>query len=188
MNQYFKSKEVKERWMVYQPTNRQQLAINGKWKGVQCDWIIYYSSVQSPSHAQLLPPHGLQHVRLRRPSPAPRVCSNLCPSSRWHHPTISSFVIPFSSCLQSFPASGTFPVSRLFLSGGQRIGASASATGLPMNSWGWFPLGLTGLISLLSEGLLRVFFSTTIRKQQFFTTQPSLWSNYHIRTWLLEKP
>ena len=137
MNQYFKSKEVKERWLVYQPTNRQQLAINGKWKGVQCDWIIYYSSVQSPSHAQLLPPHGLQHVRLRCPSPAPRVCSNLCPSSRWHHPTISSFVIPFSSCLQSFPASG-----------GQSVGALASAPIFPVNTQDWFPLCLTGLISL----------------------------------------
>ena len=95
---------------------------------------------------------------------------------------------PFSSCSQSFPASGPFPKSQLFISGGQNIGASALAPVLPMNIQGWFPLGLTGLISLLSKGLSRVFSNTTVRKQQFFSTQPSLWSNSHIHTWLLEKP
>ena len=95
---------------------------------------------------------------------------------------------PFSSCLQSFPVSGSFPMSQLFESGIQSIGASASAPVLPMNIQGWFLLGLTDLISLLSRGLSRVFFSTTVWKQQFFGAQPSLWSNFHIRTWLLGKP
>ena len=106
--------------------------------------------------------------------------------SWWCHPTILSSVPHFFSCLQSFPASGSFPVSRLFTSGGQTIGASASA--LPMNIQGWFPLGLTGFISLQSKGLSRVFSSTTIWKHQFFGAQSSLWSNSHSLTWLLEKP
>ena len=121
------------------------------------------------------------------PSPTPRACSNSCPLSRWHHPTISSSVIPFSSCLQSFSGSGSFLMSQLFTSGGQSIAASASASVLPLNIQDWFPLGWTGLISLLSWGLSRVFSNTTIRKHQFFNTQPSLWSNSHICTWLLEK-
>ena len=131
-----------------------------------------------------LQPHGLQHTRLPCPSPTPEACSNSCPLSQWCHPAISSSVIPFSSCFQSFPASGSFPMSLLFASGGQSIGASASASGLPMNIQGWFPLGLTGLVSLQSKGLSRVFSSTTVRKHQFFGTQPSLWSN--IRTRLLK--
>ena len=98
-------------------------------------------------------PHGLWHARLPCPLPTPRACSNWCPSSRWCHPTISSFVVPFSSCLQSFPASGSFPMSQLFALGGQSIGASASASVLPMNIQDWFPLWLTGLISWLSKGL-----------------------------------
>ena len=97
-------------------------------------------------------------------------------------------VIPFSSCLQSFPASGSFPTSEFFPSGGQSIGASASASVLPMNIQGWFPLGLTGLISLMSKGLSRVFSNTTVQKYQFLNAQPSLWSNSHVCTWLLEKP
>ena len=109
----------------------------------------------------------------------PGVYSNSCPLSRCH-PTISSSVIPFSSCLQSFPASGSFPMSRLFASGGQNIGASASASVLSLNIQDWFPLGLTGLISLLFKGLSRVFPNTTVRKHQFFGTQPSLWSNAYI--------
>ena len=108
-------------------------------------------------------------------------------SSRWCHPTISSSVEPFSSCPQSFPASGYFPVSPFFTSGGQSVGASASASVFPMNSH-WFPLGLTGLISLQSKGLSRVFSNTTVQKHQFFGAQPSLWSNCHIHTRLLEKP
>ena len=97
-------------------------------------------------------------------------------------------VFPFSSCLQSFPASGSFPMSRLFTSGGQSIGFSASASVLPMNIQDCFPLGLTGLIFLLSKGLSRVFSNTTVQKHQFLSAQPSLWSNSHIHTWLLEKP
>ena len=97
-------------------------------------------------------PHGLQHARLPCPSLSPRVCSNSCPLSQWCHPTISSSVVPFSSCPQSFPASGSFPMSQLFPSGGQSIGASASTSVLPMNIQGWFPLGWSGLISLLSKG------------------------------------
>ena len=121
--------------------------------------IIQFSSVQFSCSVMSysLWPHGLQHARLPYPSPAPGACSNSCPSSRWYHPTISSSVVPFSSCLQSFPASGSFPVSQFFTSGGQSIGALASASVLPVNIQDWFPLGLTALISLLSEGLSRVF-------------------------------
>ena len=130
--------------------------------------------------------NGLQHASLPCPSPTPRACSNSCPSSWWCHPNISSSVVPFSPCLQSFPASGSFPVSHFFASGGQSIGASASASVLPMNIQGWFPLGLTGLISLQSKGLSRVFSNTTVQKHQFFGAQLSLWSNSLIHTWLLE--
>ena len=121
-------------------------------------------------------PHGLQHARLPCPSLSLRGCSNSCPLSQWCHPTFSSSVAPFSSCPQSFSALGSFPKSQLFTSGGQRIGASAPASVLPMNIQGWFPLGFTGLISLLSKGPTRVFSSTTVQKHQFFGTQPSLWS------------
>ena len=125
-------------------------------------------------------PHGLQQTRPPCLASSPKVCSNSCPLSQWYHPTISSSVIPFFSCLQSFPASGSFPVSQFFTPGGQSIGVSASALVLQMIIQGWFPLRLTGLISLLSKGLSRVFSSTTVRKQQFFGTQPSLWSNSHM--------
>ena len=133
-----------------------------------------------------LRPHGLQHARLPCPSPTPRACSNSCPSNQWCHPTISSSVIPFSSCLWSVPASGSFQMSQLFASGGQSIGASASV--LPMNIQDWSPLGWTGWISLLSKGLSRVFSNTTVQKHRFPDAQLSLWSSSHIRTWLLEKP
>ena len=109
-------------------------------------------------------------------------------SSWWCHPTMSFSVVPFSSCLQSLPASGSFPFSQLIASGGQSIGASASASVLPINIQGWFPLGLTDLISLQSKGLLSVFSNTPVQKHRFFGTQPFLWSNSHIHTWLLEKP
>ena len=122
------------------------------------------------------------------PSPTPGACSNSCPLSQWCHPTILSLVIPLSSCLQSFPASGSFPISQFFASGNQSIGVSASASVLPMNIPDWFPLGLTGLISLQFKGLSRVFSNTTVQKHQFFGTQLSLWSKSHICTWLLEKP
>ena len=116
-----------------------------------------------------------------------RVCSNSCPLNQWYHPIISSSVIPFS-CLQSFPASGSFSrwVSQLLASGVQSVGASASV--LPVNFQGWFPLGLTSLSSLLSKGLSRVFSSSIVWKHQFFGSQHSLWSNSHIHTWPLEKP
>ena len=110
-----------------------------------------------------LRPHELQHSRPPCPSPIPGVYSNSCPLSQWCHPTISSSVIPFSSCLQSFPASGSFPVSQFFTSDGQSIGVSASTSVLPMNIQHWFPLGWTGWISLLSKGLPRVFSNTTFK-------------------------
>ena len=131
-----------------------------------------------------LQPHGLQHTRFPCPSQSPGVCSNSCPLKWWCHPPVSSSVVPFSSSLQSFPASGSFPMSRLFTSGGPSIGASASAAILPMNIQNWFPLGLTGLISLQSKGLSRVFSSTTSWNYQLFGAQPSLWSTSHTRTWL----
>ena len=121
------------------------------------------------------------------PLPAPGVYSSSCQSSWWCHPTISSSVDPFFSCLQSFPASGSFLTSCLFASGGQSIGASTSASVLPMNIQDWFPLGLTGLISLQPKELSRVFSNTPIQKYPFFRDQFSLWSNSHIHLWLLEK-
>ena len=132
-------------------------------------------------------PHGLQH-QASLPSPIPGACSNSCPLSWWCHPTISSSVVPFSSCPQSLPASGSFPMNQLFTWGGQSIAFSASASVLPMNIQDWSPLGQTGWISLQSKGLSRVFSNTTAQKQQFFGVQLSLWSNSHICTWLLEKP
>ena len=131
-------------------------------------------------------PHGLKHARLLCPPLSPRICSNSHPLSQWCHATISFTVSPSSSCLQSFPASGSFLTSWLFDSGGQSIGASASV--LLMNICGWLPLGLTGLISLQSKGHSRVFSIATIQKHQFFSVQPSLWSNSHFCTWLLGKP
>ena len=123
--------------------------------------LLFNCSVVSNS----LWPHGLLHARLPCSASSPRVCSDSCPLSWGCHPTVSSSVVPFFSCLQSFPASGSFPMSHLFASGSQILGASASV--LPVNIQGWFPLGLTGLISLLSKGLLRVFSSTTVWRHQF---------------------
>ena len=120
------------------------------------------------------------------PSPTSGASWNSCPLSRWCPPTISSSVIPFPSCLQSFPASGSFPVSQFFASGGPSIGVSASASVLPMNSQDLFPLGWTGWISLQSKGLSRLFSNTTSQKHQLFGTQLSLYSNSHIHRWLLE--
>ena len=135
-----------------------------------------------------LRPHRLQHTRPPCPSPTPGVYPNSCPLSRWCHLTISSSVIPFSSCLQSLPESGSFPMSQLFASGGQRIGVSASTSVLPVNIQDWSPLGWTGWISLQSKRLSRVFSNTTVQKHQFFGAQLSSQSNSHIHTWLLEKP
>ena len=144
--------------------------------------LLFSCSVMSNS----LRPHGLKHIRLPCPSPSPGACSKSCPLSWWCYPTISSSMGPFSSCLQSVPESGSFLMSQLFTSGGWSIGVSASV--LPINIQDWVSLGLTCLISLQSKGLSRVFSNTTVQKHQFFGTQPSLWSNSHIYTWLLEKP
>ena len=143
-------------------------------------WAMF-SSVQVSSSVMSNSwwPHGLQHARPPCPSSTLRACSNSCPLSRWWHPKSSSSVIAFSSCLQSFPASRCFLVSQLFATDGQSIG-SFSASLLPMNIQNWFPLGLTGWISLLSKGLLSIFCNTTVQKHQFFSAQPSLWSNSHI--------
>ena len=155
---------------------------------VPFNYVNFHSPSVQFSHSVVsdsLWPHGLHHIRPPCPSPTPRVYPN---SGWWCHPTISSSVVPFSSCLQSFPASGSFPVSQLFTSGGQSIGVSASTSVLPMNTQDWSPLGWTGWISLLSKGLSRVFPTTTVQKHQFFTTQLSLQSNSHIYAWLLKKP
>ena len=132
--------------------------------------------------------HGLHHTRPPCPSPTPRGYSNSYPLSRWCHPTISSSVVPFSSCPQSFPSSGSFQMSEFFASGGQSIGVLASASVLPINIQDWSPLGWIGWISLQSKGLARVFSNTTVQKHQFFCAQLSSQFNSHIRTWLLEKP
>ena len=131
-------------------------------------------------------PHESQHARPPCPSPTPRVHSNSL--SWWCHPAISSSVIPFSSCPQSLPASGSFPVSQLFTWGGQSTGVSALASVLPMNTQDWSPLGWTGWISLQSRGLSRVFSNTMVQKHQFFSAQLSSQSNCDIHTWPLEKP
>ena len=135
-----------------------------------------------------LQPHEPQHARPPCPSPTPRVHPNPCLLCRWCHPTISSSIVPFSSCPQSFPASGSFQMSQLFASGGQSIGASPSTSVLPMNTQDWSPLGWTGWISLQSKGLSRLFSNTTVQKHQFFSAQLSSQSNCHIHTWPLEKP
>jgi len=151
--------------------------------------LILFSQFSSVTQSCLtLRPHRRQHVRLPCPSLSPVACSNSCLLSRWCHPTISFFVIPVSSCLQSFPASGSFPMSQFFASDGQSIGVSVLTSVLPMIIQDWFPLGLTGLISWLSKGLLRVFFNSTVQKHRFFSAQLSLYFNSHIHTRLLEKP
>ena len=148
-----------------------------------CLCLVQFShSVMS----DFLQPHGLQHARLPCPAPTPRACSSSCLSSLWCHPTSST--VPFSFCPQSFPASGSFPMSRFFPSGGQSIRASTSASILLINIQDWFPLGLTGLNSLQSKGFSRVFSNTTVQKHQFFGAQLSSQSNSHIHTWPLEKP
>ena len=152
-------------------------------------WSFSINSVQFSCSvvSNSLRPQGLQHTRPPCPSPTPGVYPNSCPLSQWCHPTISSSVIHFSSCLQTLPALGSFPRRQFYASGGQSIGVSASASVLPMSIQGWFPLGWTGWISLQSKGLSRVFFNTTVQKHQFFGAQHSLLSNSHMRIWLLEK-
>ena len=149
-----------------------------------------FSSVQL-SHSVVfdsLRPHGLQNARPPCPSPTPRAYSNSCSSHWWYHPTNSSSVVPFSSCLQSFLATESFQVSQFFASRDQSIGASGSASVLSMNIQDWFPLELNGLTSLQSKRLSRVFSSTTVWMHQFFGAQPFLLYSSHIHKWLLEKP
>ena len=148
------------------------------------DLLLFSHSVMSDS----LRPHGLQHTRLPCHSPSSRAHSNSCLLSWWCYPTISSSVVPFSSCLESFPASRSFLMSQFFMSGGQSIGVSASASVLPKSIQKLFPLGLTGLNSLQFKELSRLFSKTTVQKDQFFSAQPSLWSDSHNHTQLLEKP
>ena len=150
------------RWILYNWATRETLTMISKFK--------FSHSVMSNS----LWPHELQHASPPCPSPTPGVHSNSRPSSRWCHPAISSSVIPFSSCPQSLPALGSFPVSQLFTWGGQSAVVSASASVLPMNIQDWYPLGWAGWISLLSKGLSRIFSNTTVQKHQFFGTQLSL--------------
>ena len=148
----------------------------GRRRGQREDEMVQFSSVQFSrsvlSDSSWL--HGLQHTRLLCPSPTARACSNSCLLSQWCHPTIPFSVVSFSSCLQSFPASGFFQMSQFFASSGQSIGVSASELVLPMNIQDWFTFGWTGWISLLSKGLSRVFSNTTVQKHQFFGTQLSL--------------
>ena len=150
----------------------------------QADSVQFSRSVMSDS----LRPHELQRARPPCPSLTPGVYPNSYPLSWWCHPTISSFVVPFSAYLQSFPASGPFQMSQFFTSGGQSIGVSALASVLPKNSQDWSPLECTGWISLQSKGPSRVFSNTTDQKHQFFSAQLSSQSNSHIHTWPLEKP
>ena len=158
-----------------------------------CTGLVLAVSVRSVQFSRSvvshsLWPHELQHARPPCPSPTPEVYSNSYPLSWWCHPTISSSFVPFSSCTQSFPVLGSFPMSQLFAWGGQRTGVSASASVLPMNTQHWSPLEWTGWILMQSKCLLRVFSNTTVQKHQFFGAQLSLQSNSHIHTWPLEKP
>ena len=146
------------------------LLISGSRHSIVCCSVQFSRSVMSNS----LRPHGLQYARPPCPSPTPRVHPNPCPLCPWCHPTISSSVVPFSSCPQSFPASGSFQMSQLFISGGQSIGVSASTSVPPVNTQDWSPLGWTGWISLQSKGLSRVSSNTTVQKHQFFSAQLSL--------------
>ena len=150
------------------------LKLNYSWFTMLCKFLLLLLLFSCSVVSDSLWPHGLQHARPPCPSPSPGACSNSCPLSQWCCPTIFSSVTLFSSYLQSFPGSRSFPVSQLFASGSQPIGASASAAVLPMNIQGWFPLGLTGLISWVSKGLSSVFSNTTVQKHQFFGAQPSL--------------
>ena len=177
------------------------LIIARTWKQPRCPstnewiksmWYIYTMeySVQF-SHSVVsdsLWPHEPQHTRPPCPSPTPRTYSNSCPSSWWCHPAILSSVVPFSSCPQSLPASGSFPMTQLFTWGGQSVGVSASAPVLPMNTQDWSPLRWTGWISLQSKGLSTVCINNTVQKRQFVSAQLWSQSNSHIHTWPLEKP
>ena len=163
------------------------LVVSGKAWGIlkYCGKTCHKSSLQFSSSvvSDSLWPHGLQNSRPPCPSPTPKACSNSCPLCWWCHPTISSSVFPFSSCLQYFPESGSFPMSQFLESGGQSIRVSVSVSVLPMNIQDWFPLGWTDWTSLVSKGLSRVFSNTTVQKHQFLSAQPPLWSNSHIHNY-----
>ena len=167
----------------YDPTKPVQLSRKHKLSLIIRPAVQFSHSVVSHS----LSPHESQHARPPGPSPSPRVHSNSCPSSQWCHPPISSSVVPFSSCYQSLPASGSFPMSQLFTWGGQSTGVSASASFLPKNTQDW-SLEWTGWISLQSKGLARVFSNTTVQKHQFFGAQLSSQSNTRIHTWPWSSP
>ena len=179
-------------WVLKSPTIAVLLSISPFLSVSVC--LMYWgapilgASVQFSSVAQSYLTHEPQHARPPCPSPTPGVHPNSCPLSQWCHPTISSSVIPFSSCPQSFPASGSFQMSQLFASGSQIIKVSASMSVLPMNTHDWSLLEWTGWISLQSKRLSRVFSNTTVQKHQFFGAQPPSQSNSHIHTWPLEKP
>ena len=174
---------MQEAWLMYnvdtqctvygerRPKDRENFSLNFPCLAIK--YKFYFTSVQFSSVTQLcltLWPHGLQHARPPCPSPTPGVYSISCPLCQWCHPAISSSVVPLFSCPQSFPASGSFPMSQFFTSGGQSIGVSASTSVLPMNIQDWFSLGLTGLISLQSKGLSRVSSNTTVQKHQVLGT------------------
>ena len=175
-------------FLIYNFNNR-EISLQYVWLHL-CVRYTFSQSVQFSQSvvSDSLRPHESQHARPPCPSPIPGVHPNSCPSSRWCHPTISPSVVPFSSCPQSFPALGSFPMNQVFASGRESIGVSASTSVLLMNTQNWFPLGWTGWIFLQSKALLRVFSNTTVQKHQFFGTQLSSQSNSHIHTWPLERP
>ena len=162
------------------PVHRKLVFLSSNWFSL----VQFSHSVVSDS----LWPHEQQQIRPPCSSPTPGIHPNPSPLCQWCNLTISSSVVPFFSCPQSFPVSGSFQMSQLFASGGQSIGVSASTSVLPTKTQNWSPLGWTGWISLQSKGLSRVFSNTTVQKHQFFGAQLSLWSNFHIHTWPLEKP
>ena len=173
------------RWMKLELIIQSEVSQKEKHQySIQLSSVQFSHSVMSDS----LRLHESQHARPPCPSPTPRVHSDSGPSSQWCHPTISSSVVPFSSCPQSLPASKSSPMSQLFAWGSQSNGVSALASFLPKKSQGWSPSEWTSWISLQSKGLSIVFSNTPVEKHQFFGTQPSLQSNSHIHTWPLEKP
>ena len=169
----------------------QNAGLTNKWKKLIWERVKRAGQFSQFSHSVVsdsLQPHEPQHGRPPCPSQTPEVHSDSCPSSKWCHPAFSTYVVPFSSCSQSLPASESFPMSQLFTWGGQSTGVSALASVLPKNTQGWSSSEWTGWISLQSKGLSRVFSNTTVQKHQFFGAQFSSQSNSHIHTWPPEKP
>ena len=176
---------TKSEWM---PTKNLECCLEQREKSSTTIANTYSVQFSHSLMSDSLQPHESQHARPPCTSPTPGVYPNSCPSSQWYHPAISPSVIPFSSCPQSLPASGSLTMNQLFTWGGQNIGVSASASVPPMNTQDWSPSGWTGWISLQSKGLSRIFSNNTIQKHQFFCAQLSSQSNSHIHTWPLEKP